>query len=462
MEGKALNSDIIDALKQFEKEREIPLEVICEAIEEALTSTYRRTYASSQEASVVINRVTGEIDAKAPKTVVEDVRRPMIEISLEHAREINPDAMIGDEITVVITPDDFSRIAAQTAKQVIVQRLRESERDMMFREFSKREESLVTCSVEKIEQKNYYTELGKLEGVLPVDQQVPGEHFKLGDRFKAIILKAQRIIGKDPQVVLSRISSDFVAKLFEYEVPEISSKTIIIHGVAREPGNRTKIAVESRDPRVDPVGACVGPKGSRVQNIVEELRNEKIDIVTWSPDPAVFIANSLNPAKVIKVIPDANMQTALVIVPDSQLSLAIGKEGQNVRLAVKLTDWKIDIKNESYYLEHKEEIDSMAFEKAKKMAEDEASSSEFSEESSEELFELDGQETEIFTDSYYEEASSSEEPMDRQPAVESEKPKRGRKGRRTDGASGADQKRGRKPVRRGRFDSGDDYAGYQW
>lgn len=366
-----MNSDFITALKQIEKEREIPLEVICSAIEDALTSAYKRNYVTNnqQDATVVINRVTGAIEAKTTKTVVNKVKNSMLEISLSDALKINKKANIGDEISVVVTPSDFGRIAAQTAKQVIVQRIREAERDIIFDEFAKKENTLVSCTTQRYdhEQKKYYVDLGKLEGVLPSEEQIENEHFKHGEIFKALILRAEKT-PKGPQIVISRSAAGFVAKLFEFEVPEIKTGIVAVRGVVREAGNRSKIAVESKDPKVDPVGACVGPKGVRVQAIVEELKNEKIDIVAWSPNPEIFIANSLNPSKVLKVIVDTFNKSAIVVVPDQQLSLAIGKEGQNVRLAVRLTGWKIDILSESQYLAKKEEIDSSAFENAKAKA----------------------------------------------------------------------------------------------
>lgn len=363
-----MNSDFITALKQIEKEREIPLEVICSAIEDALTSAYKRNYVNSQDVAVVINRVTGAIEAKAIKKVVDRVKNSMLEISLPEALKINKKAVVGDEVSVIVTPSDFGRIAAQTAKQVIVQRIREAERDIIFDEFVKRENTIVTCTAQRHEHdQKIYVDLGKLEGVLPAEEQVETEHFKYGDRFKALILRTEKT-QKGPQIILSRTNSEFVAKLFEYEVPEIKSGLIVVKGVVREAGNRSKIAVESKDPKVDPVGACVGPKGARVQAIVEELKNEKIDIIAWSSNPEVFIANSLNPSKVLKVVLDPYNESAIVIVPDQQLSLAIGKEGQNVRLAVRLTGWKIDILSESQYMARKEEIDAKAFEAAKSKA----------------------------------------------------------------------------------------------
>ena len=368
-----MNSDFITALKQIEKEREIPLDVICSAIEDALTSAYKRNYVTNnQEVTVVINRVTGAIEAKAAKVVVDKVKNSMVEVSLAEALKIDKNAAIGQSINVIVTPSDFGRIAAQTAKQVIVQRIREAERDIIFDEFVKRENTLVTCTVQRYEheQKTYYVDLGKLEGVLTSEEQVDNEYFKHGDIFKALILRAEKT-PKGPQIIISRSAPDFVAKLFEFEVPEIKSGIVVVKGVVREAGNRSKIAFESKDPKVDPVGACVGPKGTRVQAVVEELKNEKIDIVAWSQNPEIFIANSLNPSKVLKVILDTFNKSAIVVVPDQQLSLAIGIEGQNVRLAVRLTGWKIDILSESQYLARKEEIDSSAFENAKAKAFDE-------------------------------------------------------------------------------------------
>ncbi len=358
-----MNPDFISALKQIEKEREIPLEVILVAIEDALTAAYKRNYTSSQDVIVKIDRATGTINATAAKLVVENVSNSLLEISLSAAQKINPKMKLGSEIEVVVTPDDFGRIAAQTAKQVIVQRIREAERDIVFDEFTKREEELVSGIVQRYEQKNYMVDLGRVEGVLPLAEHVISEHFKHGDRIKAVILRAQKT-PKGPQIILSRTTPSLVSRLFENEVPEIASGVIQIRSIVREPGNRSKIAVESKDPKIDPVGACVGPKGSRVQSIVDELKNEKIDIINWNQDPSVYIANSLSPAKVLTVKLYAYDKSALVVVPDHQLSLAIGKEGQNVRLAARLTGWKIDIKSESQYEENREEIEAKALEMA--------------------------------------------------------------------------------------------------
>lgn len=356
-----MNPDFIKALKQIEKEREIPLEVILIAIEDALTSAYKRNYISNQDVTVKIDRATGELNASAVKMIVDKVSNTLVEISLANAKKIDPDAQLGMEIEVVVTPDDFGRIAAQTAKQVIVQRIREAERDIVFGEFTKRDEELVSGVVQRYEQKNYMVDLGRVEGVLPISEHVPTEHFKHGDRIKAVIMRAQKT-PRGPQIILSRTSPTLVKRLFENEVPEISSGLIQIKSVVREPGNRSKIAVESKDSKIDPVGACVGHKGSRVQNIVDELKNEKIDIINWDSDPSVYIANSLSPSKVLSVQLYAYDKSALVIVPDHQLSLAIGKEGQNARLAAKLTGWKIDIKSESQYEENKEELSAKAAE----------------------------------------------------------------------------------------------------
>ncbi|MDQ7825040.1 MAG: transcription termination factor NusA [Candidatus Eremiobacteraeota bacterium] len=366
-----MNPDFIAALKQIEKERAIPLEVILGAIEDALGAAYKRNYGPTQNVAIKIDRITGALQATAQKTVVARVSDPQNEITLAKAKKINPDAQKGDEIDMEVTPSDFGRIAAQTAKQVIVQRIREAEREIIFTEFTKREEDVISGVVQRYEQKNCMVDLGKLEGVLPSTEQVAGEHFKHGDRIKALILEVKKT-ARGPQVVLSRSHPNLIKRLFEMEVPEISSGLITIKSVVREPGHRSKIAVVSKDTKVDPVGACVGPKGSRVQNIVDELKGEKIDIISWSADPTMYLSNSLSPAKVVTVILYDYDKSAFVVVPDHQLSLAIGKEGQNVRLAAKLTGWKIDIKSESQYGTMKEELEAKAAEMARLKAEEEA------------------------------------------------------------------------------------------
>jgi len=369
--GSALNGDFITALKQIEKERAIPLEVILGAIVDALGAAYKRNFGPSQNVTIEIDRSTGSLRAMVKKVVVTKVTDPQVEISLAKAKKINPDAQKGDEIDIEETPADFGRIAAQTAKQVIVQRIREAEREIVFNEFTRREEEIISGVVQRYEQKNCLLDLGKVEGVLPANEQVAGEHFKHGDRIKMLVLEVKKTT-RGPQVVVSRSHPHLIKRLFEMEVPEIGQNIIDVRAVVREPGHRSKIAVFSKDTKIDPVGACVGPKGSRVQTIVDELKGEKIDIISWASDPVVYISNSLSPAKVVSVTLYDYDKSALVVVPDHQLSLAIGKEGQNARLAAKLTGWKIDIKSQSQYEGMKEELQAKAAEMARLKAEEEA------------------------------------------------------------------------------------------
>ena len=292
-----------------------------------------------------MDRMTGTYHVYAKKTVVEDVEDEVREISLGEARAINPDYELDDIIEIEVTPAKFGRIAAQTAKQVVVQRIREAERGIVYEEFSNREGDVVTGLVRRVEAKNVFIDLGKTEAVLTPTEQIPGEEYHHGDRIKAYIIEVCKTV-KGPQVLVSRTHPGLLKRLFELEVPEIQDGIVEIKSVAREPGMRSKIAVYSTDENVDPVGSSVGHKGMRVQAVVDELRNEKIDIVKWNPEPAKFIANALSPAKVISVAINEEAKESRVVVPGYQLSLAIGKEGQNVRLAAKLTGWKIDIKNE--------------------------------------------------------------------------------------------------------------------
>lgn len=366
-----MNGDFITALKQIEKERAIPLEVLVGAIEDALSAAYKRDFGPTQNVVIELDRTTGALRAMAKKTVVTKVTDQQVEISLASAKKTYPDAKKGDILDVEVTPQDFGRIAAQTAKQVIVQRIREAEREIIFTEFTKREEDVISGVVQRYEQKDCLLDLGKVEGVLPHNEQVAGEHFKHSDRIKVLILEVKKTT-RGPQVVVSRSHPNLIKRLFEMEVPEIGHSIIEIKSVVREPGHRSKIAVLSKDSKIDPVGACVGPKGSRVQNIVDELKGEKIDIINWSADPVAYISNSLSPAKVITVTLYDYDKSALVVVPDNQLSLAIGKEGQNARLAAKLTGWKIDIKNESQYAVMKVELEAKAKEMARLKAEEEA------------------------------------------------------------------------------------------
>ena len=297
---------------------------------------------------VNIDREEGDIDVFMRKDVVEEVEDDMVEISLEDALEIDPRYEVGDVVEYQVTPRDFGRIAAQTAKQVVVQRIREAERGMIFDDYITRQGEIITGTVQRISNETLFINMGKAEGILAATERVPGEKYEINDRIKVYIMDVKKTT-KGPQVFLSRSHPGLVKRLFELEVPEIEEGIVEIKSIAREAGSRTKIAVYTEDENVDPVGACVGTRGSRVQNIVDELFGEKIDIITWSDDPEELISNVLSPAKVEKVIIDEEEKAATVIVPDYQLSLAIGKEGQNVRLAAKLCGWKIDIKSHTQY-----------------------------------------------------------------------------------------------------------------
>ncbi|AEF94351.1 NusA antitermination factor [Desulfotomaculum nigrificans CO-1-SRB] len=345
-----MNSEFLEALKDLEKEKGIAVDVLLEAIEAALLSAYKRNFGSLQNARVHIDRNTGDFKVYSQRTVVEEVEDDRLEISLEDARKIDPRFNLGDVVENEVTPRNFGRIAAQTAKQVVVQRIREAERNIIFEEFANREGDILTGIVQRIENKNVFIELGKTEAILTPSEQMPGEEYRPGDRLKTYIVEVRKTT-KGPQILVSRTHPGLLKRLLEMEVPELYEGVIELKSIAREAGYRSKIAVYSKDENVDPVGACVGPKGMRVQNIVSELNGEKIDIVKWDQDPSKFVASSLSPAKVVAVEVWEDEKVARVIVPDYQLSLAIGKEGQNARLAAKLTGWKIDIKSESQMAE---------------------------------------------------------------------------------------------------------------
>ena len=341
-----MNAEFMQAFEELGKEKGIAPEILFDAIEAALISAYKRNFGSAQNVRVSLDRITGEIHVFARKIVVTELTEQHLEVSLAEAKEIDPLYEENDIIEIEVTPKDFGRIAAQTAKQVVVQRIREAERGIIYDEFSNRESDILTGIVQRIEQKNVFIDLGKAEAILAPTEQIPFEQYKHGDRVKSYIIEVKKTT-KGPQILVSRTHPGLLKRLFELEVPEIQDGIVEIKSVAREPGMRSKIAVYSRDEDIDPVGACVGHKGMRVQTIVDELKGEKIDIVKWSPDPVKYIANSLSPAKVVSVEVNEIEKISKVIVPDFQLSLAIGKEGQNARLAAKLTGWKIDIKSES-------------------------------------------------------------------------------------------------------------------
>ncbi len=312
----------------------------------ALVSAYKRNFQSSPNVRVVVDRETGDIKVYALLTVVEEVENPRQQVELYEARVYNPRCQIGDEIEMEVTPKEFGRIAAQTAKQVVIQRIREAERELIYETFIDRVEDIVNGPVQRFEQRNVIIDLGKVEAILPAEEQIPRERYRQGERVKTFI-KEVRKTSKGPQVIVSRTHNGFLKRLFEIEVPEIYEGIVEIKSVAREPGQRSKIAVWSKNKDIDPVGACVGPRGTRVQAISNELKGEKIDIIKWSEDKEEYIAAALSPAKVAAVELHTEEKRATVIVPDNQLSLAIGKEGQNARLSAKLTGWKIDICSES-------------------------------------------------------------------------------------------------------------------
>jgi len=332
-----------DSLRVLEGERSIPREMLLEALEAALISAYKRNYGS--EANVVINmdRDTGEYKIYHRRTVVENVEDPKLEVSKKEAgKKYEP----GDFYDEEVTPKNFGRIAAQTAKQVIVQRIREAERDTIFNEYSQKLHDIVNGTVQRYEQRNMYVDLGRTEALLPLSEQVPRENYRINDRINAFVLDVRKT-NKGPQIILSRAAEGLVQRLLEREVPEINDNIVEIMAIAREPGSRSKVAVHSHRPEVDAVGACLGPKSSRIAAVSDELRGEKIDIIRWSSDLVTFINNALAPAKVLGVELFEDEGVGLVTVPDYQLSLAIGREGQNVRLAARLTGWRLDITSET-------------------------------------------------------------------------------------------------------------------
>ena len=342
-----VKSEFMLALTQLAAEKNLPREVVLEAVEAALASAFKKEeFAADRNISVKLNSNTGEVTVFAEKTVVEKVTDPRHEISLEEAKKIKKGIKLGETIQVEATPQNAGRIAAQTAKQVVLQRLREVERELVFEEFSDRENEIVTGVVQRIEPRQIILDLGRTEGILPTQEQVRTENYRVGQRLKAYLMEVHRT-SKGPQVLVSRTHRNLLRRLLELEVPEIHSGAVELKAVAREAGYRSKIAVEAHQPGVDPVGSCVGLRGIRIQNIVNELNGEKIDIVEWHDDPATFVAHALSPAQVVSVEVDEAERTATVVVPDRYLSLAIGKEGQNARLAAKLTGWRIDIKSSS-------------------------------------------------------------------------------------------------------------------
>ncbi len=338
--------EFIEALNLIEKEKGIDKEIIFEAIEASLVSACKKNFGSGQNIKVVIDRESGDVACYAQKTVADPVEDPQTEMTLEEARALNPNYQVGDIVDLEVTPRDFGRISAQTAKQVVVQKFREAEREILYNQYITKEREVVTAIVQRRERRNVIVQMGKIDAILPPNEQIPQESYNFMDRLKVYVLEVKQTT-KGPQIYVSRTHPELVKRLFEQEVPEIHDGTVEIKSIAREAGSRTKIAVYSKHENVDALGACVGQNGYRVNVIVEELGGEKIDVINWSEDPKKFIAAALSPSKVLAVAIDEEEQSARIVVPDHQLSLAIGKEGQNARLSAKLTGWRIDIKSES-------------------------------------------------------------------------------------------------------------------
>ncbi|WMI81687.1 transcription termination factor NusA [Anaerotignum sp. MB30-C6] len=339
-------AEFMDALNLIEKEKGIDKEVIFEAIEASLVSACKKNFGSGQNIKVLIDRETGNVACYAQKTVVEEIEDEQNEIMLGAARVLNPNYTVGDVVDLEVTPRDFGRISAQTAKQVVVQKFREAEREILYNQYITKEREVVTSIVQRRDRRNIIVQMGKIDAVLAANEQIPGEQYNFMDRLKVYVLEVKQTT-KGPQIFVSRTHPELVKRLFEQEVPEVHDGTVEIKSIAREAGSRTKIAVHSKDSNVDALGACVGQNGYRVNVIVSELGGEKIDVINWSDDPKEFIAAALSPSKVVEVSLNEEEQSAKIVVPDHQLSLAIGKEGQNARLSAKLTGWRIDIKSET-------------------------------------------------------------------------------------------------------------------
>ncbi|MBP3541275.1 MAG: transcription termination/antitermination protein NusA [Clostridia bacterium] len=348
------HKEIVDAVKALASEKGIDQDILFNAIEEAMKAAYKKNSAREENIpaslTVTLDRTTGDAHVFARKSIVEEVEDEANQITLEDALNIRKDYRMGDIAEIDVTPTGFLRTAAQTAKQVIVQRIREAEAGKIYDIYSEKENEIVTAIVQRVDNKGVFVDLGRTEGIIEPSDYMPGEEYHSDDHIKVYVLSVNRTgreVSSSPQVRVSRAHPGLVKRLFEMEVPEIASGVVQIRSIAREAGSRTKMAVHSTEPSIDPVGACVGPRGNRVEKVVEELKNEKIDIIKWSEDPAEFIANALNPAHVLSVFVADSEKACRVVVPDNQLSLAIGKEGQNARLAAKLTGWRIDIKSQS-------------------------------------------------------------------------------------------------------------------
>jgi len=382
-----MKSEFLLAITQLSAEKRLPREVILSAVESALASAYRKdNFAPNQNIEVKINPDTGAVEVWAEKIAVEKPTDDRREISLKDARRINPDVQLDEPVMVEATPANASRIAAQTTKQVILQRLHEAEHSAIFEEYAGKEGDIVNGVVQRVEPRQVLIDLGRAEAILPAAEQMPNERYRIGQRLKVILLEVVRT-NKGPRVIVSRSHPDLIRRLFEIEVPEVFNGAVEIKSVAREAGYRSKVAVAARQEGIDPVGCCVGLRGIRIQNIVNELNGEKIDVVLWNPDVAAFIASALSPAQILKVELDEDEGVAIVVVPDKQLSLAIGKEGQNARLSAKLAGWRIDIKSASIYEEEQAEREKEKAERALAGEEAEEVAGEEAEEKVEEVVE---------------------------------------------------------------------------
>ena len=346
------NKELILALEELEKEKGIKKEYLLESIETALVTAYKRNFDSSENVKIEMDKQTGATHVYSVKDIVEKVENPIKQIDLKEAKKINKTLKVGEQVDIEIVPKNFGRIAAQTAKQVIIQKIREAEREVLYTQYNDRKGEIVSGTIQKANKGVVIMDLGKLEGIMPIKEQIPTERYKVNDKIKAYIVNVEKGEKGAPQVIVSRSHPDFVKKMLEIEIPEIFEGIIKIKSIARDPGKRCKVAVYSQDENIDPVGSCIGQKGIRIQNVINELNGEKIDVIEWNSDISIFIAAALLPAKIMAVDIKEEEKFAQVIVPDDQLSLAIGKAGQNARLAAKLTGWKIDIKSESQFREY--------------------------------------------------------------------------------------------------------------
>lgn len=345
-------TEMLQAMDELEKTEGIKKDVLMESIEQAMVNAYKKNYECNDEnIKIVMDKLEGKMKVYQEKTVVEDVQDDKKEISLDEAKKINSNYKVDDVVEFELLPKKFGRIAAQTAKQIITQKIREASRDMIFNEFDSKKGEIIVGQIQKVTGKAIIIDLGKIEGIMPKKEQIPTETYNVNDKIKACVISVEKGAKGSVQVVLSRASTKFVEKLFKIEIPEIDDGVIEIKAISREAGSRSKVAVFSPNPNIDPVGSCVGQKGIRIQNIINELNGEKIDVIEWNEDPSIFISAALLPAKVMAVDVKEEEKFAQVIVPDDQLSLAIGKGGQNAKLAARLTNWKIDIKSESQFRE---------------------------------------------------------------------------------------------------------------